>query len=341
MRATFLTIALLTLAVAGCGSDDPAPRPRDAADINRANHAAEAVYLQRVLGDDPVSESVSLRVNGTATVRRGGGRGYWDVAVELAPDEAERALALVRRAPFKRLAGNTITPGGFGGDDDGVRYMMRRGKQSITVADADVPRSMRTLVDKLNGLIDGDVGRIVADDRHFSVSGVTGAASSDVGDSAPHIENSPATPLAAAGAAPAAQRSLSCYGEGGRQAATDSRPAGIGAGPLVFAGLRESSRGRVIEAPIVLQPGGAATVSVAARDRDRAGLLYASAWRGPHRLAAAYHTLRFEGCSDSTAGGGPARFDGGLVVTGKRCATLLLYTAAGSEPVRRRVACGS
>jgi hypothetical protein len=334
MCKPIVILVLAAAAAAGCGGAEP---PRDAADINRANAAPEAVHMQRVLGDDPVSESVSLRVDGTAAVRRGGARGYWDVAVELAPREAERALALVRRAPFAALAGNTITPGGFGGDDDGIRYMLRRGRESVTVAGSDLPPAMRRLVDELNGLIDGDRGRIVADDRHFSAAGVTGSAG-DGPDGEPVVAGSPATPVRAGGAAAPAQTTLSCYGSGGRQAAGE-RPGGIHAGPIVLAGLGRSARGRVAPATAILEPGAAVTVSVAPGDRDRAGLLYGGAWRGPHRLAAADHTVRFEGCSDSTSGGGPARFDGGLVLRGRSCATLLFQVAGRAEPLRRRVGC--
>jgi hypothetical protein len=339
MRSKTFTALLLAAALAGCGGGDKPAAQRDAADIVRANHAREAVYLQRVLGDDPVSEWVSLRVDGTVAVRRGGGRGYWDVAMELPPAEAERTLKLVDRAPFAALADNTITPGGFAGDDNGIRYMLRRGSESITLAADDVPRSMRELIAELNALIDGDRGRIIADDRHFSASGVTGAADSDRGDSAPAIENSPATPLQAEGAAPEAELALSCYGWGGRGAGVT--PHGIGAGPVVFDGLRRDSRGPVIRANAIVQPGGGVTVSIVPRDRDHAGLLYGPAWRGEHRLASAQHTVRFEGCTDTTQGGGPARFDGGLVVNGQRCATLVIYVGGSAKPERRRVACGS
>jgi hypothetical protein len=41
-----------------------------------------------------------LRVDGTAAVRRGGGgRGYWDIALDVTPAETERALRLVQAAP--------------------------------------------------------------------------------------------------------------------------------------------------------------------------------------------------------------------------------------------------
>jgi hypothetical protein len=138
-----LVIALVAAAVfVGCGSDTP-EQPPDAADINRANRAQEAIYLQRVLGDDPISESVSLRVDGTAAVRRGGGRGYWDIALELSRDQTERSLRRVRAAPLAALADNTITPGGFGGNDNERRYLMRRDGVSVTIAESDVPPTMR------------------------------------------------------------------------------------------------------------------------------------------------------------------------------------------------------
>jgi len=327
---------LLVAAVAGCGSGSSS-EPLDAADIVRANHAREAVHMQRVLGDDPVSESVSLRVDGTAAVRRGGGRGYWDVAIELSQSDRERMLGLVRSAPFAALAANTIAPGGFAGDDDGVRYMLRRGGASVTIAGADLPPRMRSLVDELNALIDGDRGRIVADDRHFSASGTTGTArGGDVGADE-EIDTTLATPVRGAGAAPRADSSYSCYGWGGR--AERAAPGGAGAGPIVLSGLTRGSGPGVIEAPAVVQPGGAATVAIARADRDRAGLLYGFAWRGPHRMSEAEPAVRFEGCSDTTEGGGATRFDGGLVVHGRGCVTLELWVGDRAEPVRRRVAC--
>jgi hypothetical protein len=334
MRSKCLIALIVAAALAGCG-DEPSAAPRDAADIVRANHAPEAVWLQRVIGDDPVSESVSLRVNGTAAVRRGGGRGYWDVAVELRPEEADRMLGLVEQAPFAQLADNTITPGGFGGDDDGIRYMLRRGHESVTVAAATMPPRMRRLVTELNALIDGDRGRVIADDRHFSASGVTGEMASDEGKDAPTIENSPATPLQADGGAPEPQIALSCYGQGDREPAT-----GETADVIAFSGLGRRRDGRVTPTTAVVQPGGSATVTIAPRDRARAGLLFGRRWDGgDHTLGNALHTVRFEGCSDTTQGGGPARFEGGLVATGRGCTTLVIHIAGDTTPERRRVAC--
>ncbi len=298
-------IAMLVL-LAGCGSAEPAP---DAADINRANDADEVVFLQRVLGDDPISESVSLRADGTAAVRRGGGRGYWDVAVELSPHQTETALEHVRAAPFAVLAGNTITPGGFGGNDNDRRYMLRRDKLSVTVTERDVPEAMRPLVADLNALIDGDLGTIVADDRHFSAAGVTGSDSSDDAATPQVYENTPATPIERSDA-PEAERHVSCYGSGTRQSGT---PRGIRAGPLTL-----EVDGPSVAA--VVEPGGSVTIA-AQRPVLRFG-------------GGAFRVVRFEGCSDSTSGGGAARFEGRV----SGCARVEIY--AGGEAVRRRINCG-
>jgi hypothetical protein len=340
MRSLVITTLLLAIAAAGCGGADeqPAAAQRDAADIVRANHAPEAAWMQRVIGDDPVSESVSLRENGTVAVRRGGGRGYWDIAIELSPAERERALRLVARAPWARLADSTIEPGGFGGNDNDIRYWLRHGRETVTITAGDLPPKMRRLVTELSAMIDGDRGRVIADDRHFSASGTTGEAASDKDKSAPDIGGDTATPLAAADGSVRPQIALSCYGHGDRQDPAE-KVDGLTAGPLVLTGLGAESSGRVVQTDAIVQAGGAVTVAIAPRDRDRAGLLYGRRWAGPHRLAGALHTIRFEGCSDNTAGGGPARFEGGLVTRGSGCTTLLLYLPDRSEPERRRVAC--
>jgi hypothetical protein len=318
-------VLLAVLALAGCGGDPP---ERDAADINRDNRAEEAIYLQRVLGDDPISESVSLRVDGTAAVRRGGGRGYWDIALELSDAQAKRALGEVRAAPFAALADHTITPGGFGGNDNERRYLMRRDGVSITVAESDLPKSMRPLIGDLNKMIDGELGHIVADDRHFSASGVTGSDASDDDASAPTTyENSPATPVSG-GRGPEPDLSLSCYGSGERQA--PGAAGGVTAGPLTLEGLTGK---RVIEARAIVQPGTAVTIAV----DGRAGLLYGVGWDGPRTLANTAEVVRLEGCSDTTTGGGPARFEGGIVRRGHGCVTLRIYS--GDETYRRRVGC--
>jgi hypothetical protein len=329
-----IAIALVAaIFLVGCGSEKHNEQPLDAADINRNNHAGEAIFLQRVLGDDPISESVSLRVDGTAAVRRGGGRGYWDVALELPKEQAERSLSQVRAAPFARLADHTITPGGFGGNDNERRYLMRRDGVSVTIAESDLPKSMRPLISDLNRMIDGELGHIVADDRHFSASGVTGSDDSDDDASPPtSYEGSPATPVSG-GQGPQAELNLSCYGSGARQR-EEAGANGVSAGPLTLEGL---SGGRVVKAPAIVEPGAAVVIAVAPRDRERAGLLYGLAWRGPRTLDDAVRIIRLEGCSDTTTGGGAARFEGGIVRRGAQCVTLQIY--APGDSFRRRVGC--
>jgi hypothetical protein len=318
-----IVIAFVALAVVGCGAEK---QPLDAADINRANHAEEAIFVQRVLGDDPISESVSLRVDGTAAVRRGGGRGYWDIALELSDEQSKRALSQVRAAPFARLANNTITPGGFGGWDNERRYLMRRDGVSITVQESKLPKSMRPLIADLNKMIDGELGHIVADDRHFSASGVTGSDASDDDATPTTFEDTPATPVTG-GRGPEPELSLSCYGSGARQA---GEPEGITAGPLT---LEDMHGGRVLNARAVVAPGAAVTIAA----NGGAGLLYGLAWRGDRTLDNAVKVVRLEGCSDTTTGGGAARFEGGIVRRGKRCVTLRIY--APGDTYRRRVGC--
>jgi hypothetical protein len=322
-----IAIAVLAaLVLVGCGSEKN-DQPLDAADINRNNHAKEAIFLQRVLGDDPISESVSLRVDGTAAVRRGGGRGYWDVALVLSKAQAERSLTQVRAAPFARLEDHTIMPGGFGGWDNDRRYLMRRDGVSIAVGENDLPKSMRPLVRDLNKMIDGELGHIVADDRHFSASGVTGSDASDDDATPPSYESSPATPVSG-GQGPRPELNLSCYGSGGRQG--QEAQGKITAGPLTLEGL---GGGRVVKARAIVAPGAAVTIAV----EGRAGLLYGRAWQGDRTLDNAVKVVRLEGCSDTTTGGGAARFEGGIVRRGKRCVTLRIH--AGGDTFRRRVGC--
>jgi hypothetical protein len=170
MRA--LVIGVLIVGVAGCGSE-PASKP--AAQRTRAPEkkpAPEVVYLYRVQGDDPMPYSVSLRADGTADVIRGGGHsGMKKIAVVLDPAEAKRSTALAERAPFKRLDGMTVEPGGFGGWDNDIRYMIRRGKRSITVTADHMPRSIRPLIHNLDAIIDGDTGREVSSSFHGAISG--------------------------------------------------------------------------------------------------------------------------------------------------------------------------
>jgi hypothetical protein len=163
MRA--LVIGVLLLGMAGCGSE-----AKPVAAVKKP--APEVVYLYRVQGDDPLPDSVSLRADGTADVRRGGGHGgFRTVEVVLTGKQAARATRLVEHAPWKALDGHTVKPGGFGGWDNDMRYMLRRGQRSITVTDAHMPRSIRPLIRALDRIIEGDTGRQVSSELHSAVSG--------------------------------------------------------------------------------------------------------------------------------------------------------------------------
>jgi hypothetical protein len=170
-------------------------------------------------------------------------------------------------------------------------------------------------------MIDGELGHIVADDRHFSASGVTGADASDDDASPPtSYENSPATPVSG-GQGPEPDLSLSCYGSGARQG--EEGEGGITAGPLTLEGLKGK---RVIEARAIVEPGTAVTIAAGGRARLRYGV-----------SGKAVRVVRLEGCSDTTTGGGMARFEGGIVRRGRECVKLRIY--AGGDTFRRRVGC--
>jgi len=155
MRAVVIAIVLVLLV--GCGGAAPTPHAERPA---HRPQARELVYLYRVQGDDPMPDSISLRADGTAHVRRGGGgAGIKWVKAALDPQETARATRLVERAPWKALDGTTVKPGGFAGWDNDMRYMLRRGPWSITVTEAHLPRAIRPLLRELNAIIEGAKGR--------------------------------------------------------------------------------------------------------------------------------------------------------------------------------------
>jgi hypothetical protein len=165
-----LVIGVLVVAMARCGGSESKPAAATNQPPTRSK-AAEIVYLYRVQGDDPLPDSVSLRADGTADVRRGGGHGgFRTVAVALSQADAAQSMRLVAKAPWKALDGHTVTPGGFGGWDNDMRYMLRRGKRSITVTDAHMPRSIRPLIRNLNAIIEGGTGRQLSSKLHSAVS---------------------------------------------------------------------------------------------------------------------------------------------------------------------------
>jgi hypothetical protein len=152
-----MVITALLIPLAGCGGATPAPRADGPTPRPKAR---EIVYLYRVQGDDPMPDSISLRADGSADVRRGGGgAGIKWVKAAVGKQELARATRLVRHAPWKALDGTTIKPGGFGGWDNDMRYMLRRGPWSVTVSDAHLPRGIRPLIRELEAVIEGDKGR--------------------------------------------------------------------------------------------------------------------------------------------------------------------------------------
>jgi hypothetical protein len=116
----------------------------------------------RVLGDDPLPDTVTVRRDGSVLVVRGGGHGGSRVDdVVLSRLEQRRVLRMARRAPLRILAHNTITPGGFGGWDNTMRYLIRRDHKSVGVEQGHIPKPIRPLVRELDRIIENDVGRIV------------------------------------------------------------------------------------------------------------------------------------------------------------------------------------
>jgi hypothetical protein len=170
-----LTIA--TLLLAGCGGTSPErvatpTRTPDAQDINRGSKADAIVYLYKVAGDDPYPWEVTVRDDATAAVVVGGGHGGGnDKAIKLTAAQTARAEQLVAAVPWRKVRGHTVEPGGFGGNDNMVRYMLRRDKLSTTFAGGHMPASVARLVRMLDRIIDGDIGTQIATDRHYSSNG--------------------------------------------------------------------------------------------------------------------------------------------------------------------------
>ena len=162
-----LVIGGLIAALAGCGgfkSDTPV-----AAHTTAHPEAPEVVYLFRVQGEDPLPDSISLRADGRAHVRRGGGHaGFRSVEVALSHADAAKSIRLVAHAPWKALDGHTVTPSDV--TNAAMRYMVRRGTRSITVSAAHMPRSLRPLIRNLDAIIDGDIGRRLSSRLHSAVA---------------------------------------------------------------------------------------------------------------------------------------------------------------------------
>jgi hypothetical protein len=179
MRAPVrLSVAAVILAAAGCGGGEQSPhrasepaRTPDAADINRQEKAPELVHVYKTVGDDPYPWTLTVHTNHTAALTVGGGHGGGnDKVVRLDAALAKRAQRLVAAVPWKRVAGHTVEPGGFGGNDNMARYMLRHGKISTVYAAGDMPPHVARLVRLLDRIIDEDVGTVVASDTHHGTA---------------------------------------------------------------------------------------------------------------------------------------------------------------------------
>jgi hypothetical protein len=176
-----MLMAALAAGIAGCGGSDETaataakatatPTP-DAADINREAKAPPIVYVYKTQGDDPMPWTLTVRKDSTANLIFGGGHtGGDDKLVLLEKSITRRAAKLTAAVPWKRVAGHTVEPGGFGGNDNMSRYVLRRGKITTVYADDDMPASVARLVKLLDKIIEGDIGRTVASDAHHSSNG--------------------------------------------------------------------------------------------------------------------------------------------------------------------------
>ena len=169
---------MAALVVAGCGSGAPArvaatatPTP-DATDRNREATAPVIVYVYKTQGDDPMPWTLTVREDSTANLIYGGGHtGGNDQLVRLGKHVTRRAARLTAAVPWRRVRGHTVTPGGFGGNDNMARYVLRRGKITTVFEAGDMPASVSRLVGLLDKIIEGDVGKVVAADAHHSSNG--------------------------------------------------------------------------------------------------------------------------------------------------------------------------
>jgi hypothetical protein len=179
MRAGIVAAALAA-AVAGCGGSD-GPSKADGLRVVEHERAPEykaapdsraplIIRMTRVQGDDPLPFSIDLHADRTAKVQFGGGHGgFEDKRITLTRSEQARIRRALHGAPWKRLDGHTVTPGGFGGDDNGNRYALFYGHFSTTLAQGHIPRRMARLIHLLDAVIDGDMGHLTYAARHSPI----------------------------------------------------------------------------------------------------------------------------------------------------------------------------
>ncbi|MEA2282381.1 MAG: hypothetical protein QOK21_2988 [Solirubrobacteraceae bacterium] len=171
---------LVAAALTGCGGGDDLAKPTATATRRhdtgavgrapRASHARTLIRMTRVQGDDPLPFAIVLRADRTAAVRFGGGHGgFEDKAIRLRRSEQRRVLRALHGAPWRRLDGQTVKPGGFGASDNGNRYSLFYGRYITTLEDGHIPPRMARLVQLLNAVIDGDLGHLLYAKRHSPI----------------------------------------------------------------------------------------------------------------------------------------------------------------------------
>lgn len=160
---------LAALALAGCGGDERPAKPAAPARASTsdrgvkppAKHPPEAIWMYRVLGDDPLPDTITVWRDGSVQVIRGGGHGGSEFNDVILPRREQRkVLRLARRTPLGLARHNTIEPGGFGGSDNTMWYLIRRNGRTVGVEDGHIPKPIRPLVRELNRIVEFDVGHI-------------------------------------------------------------------------------------------------------------------------------------------------------------------------------------
>ena len=150
--------------------------------------------------------------------------------------------------------------------------------------------------------------------------------------------------------------STSAYGDLGR----NWRQSALHAGPVAFVEMRDGTR-QVPPAPpgrswplkilVVLEPGRAATVTIAARARSVAALAYdqaslrrVSAAAGDHApLSAGEPSVRFGACARPHAGkrwNRGTQFPGYFLVSGRRCVAVIVRVEGEPAALRRTLRFG-
>jgi hypothetical protein len=168
---------LVAAALAGCGGSDRPPPAKPAAKATATasaaapvSHARTLVRMTRVQGDDPLPFGIVLRADRSAAVRYGGGHGgFEDKAIRLTRGEQQRVLRALRAAPWRAVDGHTVTPGGFGGSDNGNRYSVYYRRWSTVLAQGHIPAHMARLLHLLDAIIEGDLGHRISARRHSPI----------------------------------------------------------------------------------------------------------------------------------------------------------------------------